>query len=220
MPYNQRNYGYLDYQQPIIGGQPTNLYNVNLSQERVAPGEVITSSWHTPFSQSQRRYLGSAGALREAIGAAYGINPSGRIGKYDERNPKTSEAGYTEPLDPTVRLENILYDQYKNYRDEMKGEQQSALLRNLFNTRNSTMNALMRQRSAAFGTPGLYQGAMSANEAVRDTMVNQAVAAYKPMESALRDQYEQQNQELLNTLQQIQTETESTVRSIGRGAKF
>lgn len=203
-----------------IGGRQVDLGGNNAQASKVR--ELLEGvQYDRPWRNEEREYLSTAGALREAIGAAYGINTGGQIGTLNaeaakKRKEELGLTGEYEALDPLVRLQELLQQQYNNY--QIQNNQ--GLVDQMFQGRNQSLNNLLQAQSAAMGTPGLYQGVMGANEASRDTLMNQARAAYKPLESAMEQQYQAQNQQLLATLQQLQAQTEATVRSMGKQGTF
>jgi hypothetical protein len=208
---------------PTIAGEEVDLYPDDMYGQAQRVRELLESQqFARPWRSAEREYLSTAGAIREAIGAAYGINPaSGSMGVLGRKAlPKKKEklglTGEQEPLDPLVRLQEELVDRFRNY----NVDQQNDRIRDIMNQRSQTLGRLSAERGAAMGTPGLFQGAMSANEASRDTLANQAMAAYKPMQRQLEEQYQEQNQQLLGALQQLEHETQATVRMMGREGVF
>lgn len=206
--------------QATIGGQAFRPMGNEAQASKI--NELLKGlQYDRPWRDEEREYLSTAGALREAIGAAYGINTGGRIGMLDadaakKRKEELGLTGDYDALDPVVQLEQQLEDRYRNY----QMQQNQGLMNQMFQGRNQALNNMLQAQSAAMGTPGLYQGVIGANEASRDTLMNQAKAAYKPIQSAMEQQYEQANQQLLATLQQLQAQTEATVRSVGKQGAF
>jgi hypothetical protein len=206
--------------QLTIGGRQVDLTGPEAQASKIR--KLLSGlQYDRPWRNEEREYLSTAGALREAIGAAYGINTGGRIGTLApeaarERKEELGLTGDYEALDPLVRLQQQLQQEYQNY--QIQDNQN--LINQMFQNRNQSLNNLLSAQSAALGTPGLYQGVMGASEASRDTLASQARAAYKPMEAAMEQQYQAQNQQLLAALQQLQAQTEATVRSMGKQGVF
>lgn len=220
--YGLSSYG-ID-QGPSFGGKQVDLYQ---DRDRVKQQtealrtlfELPHVKSYVPQEQAQRQYSGVAGGLREAMGAAYGIDTYGRIGNLAPSSAASKKeelglSGNRAPLDPMVRLQEALMNQYQNYQ---VGQRQNRI-RDILAGRQNTLTRLGSERSAAMGTPGLFQGAMTASEAARDTLANQAQAAYKPMQAALERQYTEQNEQLLAALEQLEQETQTTIRTMGQSS--
>lgn len=225
MPYMEETYGIKA--QPVIRGQKIDLYGESAPYNEAVQNisSLIQASRHAPFKQPTRKYLGSAGAIRELVGRMYGYNPYGRIGGLDPEaaRRKEEELGITETpaFHPLARLEEELIDAYKDYPvgDQSEVEQQR-LVNQIFEQRNQALRRMLAAQGAAMGTPGLYQGALSANDAARDTMVSQALAAYKPIQYQMQQQFADANEQLMSTITQLQSAREQNIRGMGRGASF
>ena len=148
------------------------------------------------------RYQRQAGWYRNLLRGAYGLTETGE-------EP-------VEALDPMVRLQDALYNQYKSMEGQAGQFGTHSDIMNIIKRQQASANRLLIARQAAMGAEGLFQGVMTANQRSRKTLADQARAAYKPMAYQMEKAYEQESQSLLNALARMQYETESSIESMGR----
>ncbi len=127
--------------------------------------------------------------------------------------------GGTGPTDPLAQLQNQLAAQYQEQAAKGAANFSSNYeFGGMINARNQGMAQALRQKAAGMGVQGAYQGTMDAATQARQTLVNQSMAAYRPIAYQAQQQIQGNTDELLNALAQANFEGQKTIAGAGRAA--
>ena len=166
----------------------------NTEYGNIGTGHVAKRKWY-------RKYRSWAEFWRDTTqGALYGLNGTG-------------------PTDPLAQLQNQLMAQYQD--QAAKGAtnfQDKYNFGGMVDARNQGMAQALRQRAAGMGVQGGYQGTIDAATQARQTLVNQSMAAYRPMAYQAQQQIQTDTDQLINAISQADYEGRKAVTGAGRGA--
>lgn len=86
----------------------------------------------------------------------------------------------------------------------------------LVGAQNKAMAATLNQRAAGMGVGGAYDAVMNASNSSRQTLINQAMAAYRPQAYEAQQQLTQNSDQLLQAIQQANLEAQKSLAASGR----
>jgi hypothetical protein len=123
------------------------------------------------------------------------------------------------PTDPMAQLQQQLLTQYQTEKSKTPNVYDPNYnFGGMINAQQQGMSAALRQRAAGLGLTDVYQPSINAAARSRQTLADQAMAAYRPQAWQANQQMQQSQDQLLTAMAQADFESRKAVEASGRSA--
>ena len=200
---------------PVVKFAPQAAQMVNYASQVPYQPNPSTYQWQPPGGAAWEQYLQQGTDMLLGTPTGHQSDIRRKVGNmqnwWQEMGERDLGVGayQGQATNPLSQLQYQLGQQYNP--NAVTGAFQGYDFGHMMQMRNRGIADVLNQRAAQMGVKGAYGGVIDQAQRARETMAEQALAAYRPQAWQAQQQASQQTQQLLAALQQMEFETERTM---------